>query len=207
MRRLVVLLLLLGLVPALAHGATTGRFELRGVVAHVVDGDTIDVRVDGRGLERVRLIGIDTPEVGTCGAAPATAAAARLARGRRVDLRGDSTQATRDRYERLLAYVWLPGGQDLGFRLLAGGHARVYVYDRPFARLAAYRRAEQLGRAHRTKCAAPRASGCDPSYPDFCIPSPPPDLDCADVPRSGFRVVGADPHGFDGDRDGVGCES
>jgi endonuclease YncB( thermonuclease family) len=96
-RGLVFLVLLLGLVPALAHGATTGRFELRGVVTRVVDGDTVDVRLDRRGLERVRLIGIDTPEVGTCGAAPATAAAVRLAGGRRVVLRGDATQATRDR--------------------------------------------------------------------------------------------------------------
>jgi len=47
---------------------------------------------------------------------------------------------------------------------------------------------------------------CDPSYPDFCIPPYPPTLDCKDVP-SNFRVVGEDPHGFDRDRDGIGCES
>jgi len=47
---------------------------------------------------------------------------------------------------------------------------------------------------------------CDPSYPDFCIPPWPPDLDCKDVP-SNFRVVGEDPHGFDRDNDGIGCES
>jgi hypothetical protein len=49
--------------------------------------------------------------------------------------------------------------------------------------------------------------GCHPSYPDFCIHPPPPDLDCSDVPGSNFTVVGSDPHGFDGDGDGVGCES
>jgi hypothetical protein len=47
---------------------------------------------------------------------------------------------------------------------------------------------------------------CDPSYPTVCIPPPPPDLDCADVNASGFKVVGSDPHGFDGDGDGIGCE-
>lgn len=47
---------------------------------------------------------------------------------------------------------------------------------------------------------------CDPSYPDICIPPPPPDLDCGDVRERRFRVTGADPHRFDGDRDGVGCE-
>jgi hypothetical protein len=52
----------------------------------------------------------------------------------------------------------------------------------------------------------PPSSRCDPSYPGVCIPPPPPDLDCADVPYSNFRVVGADPHRFDGDHDGIGCE-
>ena len=49
---------------------------------------------------------------------------------------------------------------------------------------------------------------CDPSYPDDCIPPSPPDLNCDDdgVPEN-FQVVGSDPHGFDGDNDGIGCES
>ena len=48
---------------------------------------------------------------------------------------------------------------------------------------------------------------CDPSYPDLCIPPYPPDLDCGDVEFSNFRVIQPDPHGFDGDGDGIGCES
>jgi hypothetical protein len=52
------------------------------------------------------------------------------------------------------------------------------------------------------------ASECDPSYPDVCIRPPPPNLNCDDegVPEN-FGVSGSDPHGFDGDNDGVGCES
>ena len=51
-------------------------------------------------------------------------------------------------------------------------------------------------------------SACDPSYPDFCIPPPPPDLNCRDVrPHRDFTVLAPDPHGFDRDRDGIGCES
>jgi uncharacterized membrane protein YgcG len=49
---------------------------------------------------------------------------------------------------------------------------------------------------------------CHPSYPDNCIPPPPPNLNCDDVDDTNFRVVGSDPHGFDGnDNDGIGCES
>ena len=48
---------------------------------------------------------------------------------------------------------------------------------------------------------------CHPSYPTVCIPPPPPDLDCGDIPFRRFPVVGDDPHRFDGNNDGVGCES
>jgi len=55
--------------------------------------------------------------------------------------------------------------------------------------------------------AAGGGGDCDPSYPDVCIPPYPPDLDCGEVSFQDFRVRGSDPHGFDGDNDGIGCES
>jgi hypothetical protein len=48
---------------------------------------------------------------------------------------------------------------------------------------------------------------CDPSYPDFCLNSPPPDLDCDEIPFVNFTVRGRDPHRFDPDKDGRGCNS
>lgn len=54
---------------------------------------------------------------------------------------------------------------------------------------------------------------CHPSYPDFCIPPPPPDLDCRQIAadRKPFRVrhnvADPDPHRFDRDRDGRACEA
>jgi hypothetical protein len=39
--------------------------------------------------------------------------------------------------------------------------------------------------------------GCDSSYPDVCIPSYPPDLNCPDIADDNFRVLSPDPHGFD----------
>jgi hypothetical protein len=51
-------------------------------------------------------------------------------------------------------------------------------------------------------------TACDSSYPDDCISSPPPDLDCGDdgIPEN-FEVLQPDPHEFDADNDGIGCES
>ena len=51
-----------------------------------------------------------------------------------------------------------------------------------------------------------RSGNCDPSYPDVCIPPPPPDLDCSDIPYRNFRVLPPDPHHFDGNGNGIGCE-
>jgi micrococcal nuclease len=57
----------------------------------------------------------------------------------------------------------------------------------------------------------PSGGKCAASYPDECIPPPPPDLDCGQIPYRNFRVLwnvpDPDPHHFDGDRDGIGCES
>jgi micrococcal nuclease len=58
-----------------------------------------------------------------------------------------------------------------------------------------------------TTTTTPPSPACDSAYPDFCIPPPPPDLDCGDVGGSNFTVRSPDPHGFDADGDGVGCEA
>ena len=53
------------------------------------------------------------------------------------------------------------------------------------------------------------AQSCDPSYPDFCIQPPYEvgDLDCYQIAGAYFTVYQPDPHGFDADYDGYGCES
>lgn len=50
-------------------------------------------------------------------------------------------------------------------------------------------------------------NNCDTSYPTVCIPPPPPYLSCDDIPYRYFRVWPPDPHRFDGDHDGIGCET
>jgi endonuclease YncB( thermonuclease family) len=205
--------------------APSGRFTQFGTVVRVVDGDTIDVRLAGGKQERVRLIGIDATERGACFSSQASARAQALALDRKVVLRGDATQDTRDRYGRLLAYVWLPGGKDLGYQLVAGGFAKVYVYRTVFERHSAYAKAEAqakgsprgLWRQCETRVIAPQpvastpppvaSASCHASYSP-CLPIVG-DLDCADVRALGkapVRVPGPDPYRLDGDGDGWGCE-
>jgi micrococcal nuclease len=218
-------------------------FTLRGKVTRVVDGDTIHVRI-GVKSEKVRLIGIDSPEVGDCFSREATQAMRAMAQGNVVRLVGDRSQTRRDRYRRLLAYVILPSGVDAGRNLLVRGLADLYVTSPRFARYQAYAatasdasaravglHASCLGSPPPTTTAEPvnppiaipstptttaplplaPPANCAASYPDVCIPPPPPDLDCGQVAHKRFRVIytvaSPDPHRFDGDRDGVGCES
>jgi len=58
-----------------------------------------------------------------------------------------------------------------------------------------------------TPTAAPTTGpACDPSYPGICIPPNSPDLNCPDIQDRRFQVLPPDPHGFDRDKDGIGCE-
>lgn len=88
--------------------------EWRGVVTRVVDGDTLIVARRG-GEFRIRLYGVDCPELRTDAGLRAKALVERLALGKKVRLllRGQ------DRYGRTVAEVRLIGGQDLGLTLLA----------------------------------------------------------------------------------------
>ncbi len=116
MRFVVVLLVLVGVVLG-ARSAVGGPAEDVRVV-RVIDGDTVVVS----GGERVRLIGVDTPERGDCFSRAATAQAGRLAGGRAVRLRFDAER--RDRYGRLLAYVYRAGdGAFVNERLVREGFA------------------------------------------------------------------------------------
>jgi len=135
--------------------------ELRGRVVRVTDGDTIRVAVGGR-LERVRYIGIDTPESVKpdtpvqCYAHRAAAENARLVSGRRVRLVLDVE--SRDRFGRLLAYVYrLPDGRFVNDALVRGGYARTLTIPpnvRFAARFAALaRQARRAGRGLWSACA------------------------------------------------------
>lgn len=211
--------------PEPALGLAPSGLTETALVLRVIDGDTIEVD-RRRGAEKVRYIGVDTPETVNPGSpvewmGPEASAANRaLVDGREVVLERDVSET--DRYGRLLRYVWLHEGAAwtlVNLALVSAGYAAVVTYP-PDVRyvdlyLAAQREAREAGRGlwgepPASAPAATSASGggsCDPAYPDVCIAPPPPDLDCGDVPFRRFRVLAPDPHRFDGDHDGIGCES
>jgi endonuclease YncB( thermonuclease family) len=179
------------------------------VVTNVVDGDTIDVDLNGT-IQRVRFIGVDTPEVGDCLADQATARTTALTLGKAVTLVKDTSEV--DRFGRLLRYVYV-GTEHVGETLVREGLAYAVRYPPDTAKAAeldaaqALAKGEGLGVWGSGGCLPPPGPACDPSYPTVCIPPPPPDLDCGDIPFRRFTVLPPDPHRFDGDGDGIGCES
>lgn len=109
------------------HPALVG---LAATVTHVVDGDTVDVQVPGAGPERARLLGIDTPEtvkpntpVQCFGPEASARTKALLPPGTPVLLQRD--EEARDRYGRILVYVWRAGdGLFVNGELVTEGLAR-----------------------------------------------------------------------------------
>jgi endonuclease YncB( thermonuclease family) len=194
-------------------------------VARVVDGDTLALA----GEARVRLLQIDAPELGSgeCYSRRAAGVLRSLVpAGTRVRLHADRRLDRVDRYGRLLRYVFRHE-LNVNIALVRRGAATVWFYGGVRGRyarrlLAAARRARAQKRGLWGACRARRdpyrpaatwpkrhrhrGRRCDPSYPTVCIPPPPPDLDCGDIRYRRFKVVGRDPHHFDGDHDGVGCE-
>lgn len=103
-------------------------------VAYVIDGDTIDVETPEGETQRVRLLGINTPEVGRdgeegqCGGEEAAAQLEELLpEGAEVQLVRDRRADDEDRYGRLLRYVETEAGTDAGAALISEGYAYAWV--------------------------------------------------------------------------------
>jgi micrococcal nuclease len=106
-------------------------------VVKVIDGDTIDIRINDK-IERLRLIGINTPETVDprkpveCFGKQASEKARALLDGKQVSIESDSTQGERDKYNRLLRYVFLEDGTNLNLLMIREGYAYEYTYDLPY---------------------------------------------------------------------------
>jgi micrococcal nuclease len=120
-------------------------------ISHFVDGDTIGVDMNGH-EEKVRFVGIDTPETHKPNTpvqcyGPAAAAFTKNTIGKqRVRLVSDQLSTDRDRYKRLLRYVYLPDGRDLNKVLVENGYAFYYPYF-PFSKSAEFAAAQESAMA------------------------------------------------------------
>ena len=199
-----------------------------GIVTRVIDGDTIVVFLDGR-LVTVRYIGIDAPEtVNSATGVQQFGPEAReknrqLVEGKFVFMVKDISET--DRYNRLLRYVMVGSlfGEFVNFELVRQGYASAATYAPDVACAETFLAAQHQAAAEGSglwglrRLAPPVAATltpgigggetCDPAYPTVCIPPAPPDLGCMDIPQfKNFTVLPPDPHHFDGDGNGVGCE-
>jgi endonuclease YncB( thermonuclease family) len=101
-------------------------------VTRFVDGDTITIDMNGT-KETIRMIGVDTPETHKpntavqCFGPAASAFTKNLIGNNRVRLEADPTNQNRDRYDRLLRYVYLPDGKLVARELIANGFGFAYT--------------------------------------------------------------------------------
>lgn len=209
-------------------------------VVKVVDGDTMDFSINGK-TERIRVIGINTPEtvdprksVECFGLEASKQAKNYLTVGMDVQLEADPGQGERDKYQRLLRYVWTNNGSvDYGKMMISQGYAYEYTYNTPYKYQSTYRQAQKDAESGRKglwadnacvatpKPATPKptttTSGSSGAYTgSFSCTGP--DLDCSDFSSHaqaqaffdscGFTATN-DPMKLDsvGVGDGIACES
>lgn len=217
-RCLIAAVLAFVVLGAGTRGSAFARSERTVTLGRVVDGDTLELR-DGT---RVRLIGINTPELAhpqggdECYGKQATAFAEKLLRpGARLRLVLDVE--THDRYKRLLAYVYRASdGLFVNAELARRGYAFVETVPPNVEHADLFLRLTRQAREHErglwsscpTEHGKPKSlvDTCLPQYRGACVPPPPPDLDCKDLPGP-VTVKGDDPHRLDSDGDGVACAS
>ncbi len=131
---------LVGCQPANRSGETFGWVDppptVQDVtVTRVIDGDTVEVDTAEGVTQRVRMVGIDTPETKRpdtpvqCWGPEATTFARELLDGQRVTMRDDPRVDLVDDYGRLVRYLVLPDGREYSVAAAEAGAARAYVYD------------------------------------------------------------------------------
>jgi len=223
--------------PSYDPAPTSGRIQSQecdgyadcfsGGVTEIIDGDTI--KVSG---QSIRFALVDTPEYGDMGYSQATNFIASICPVGSIVLVDEDDMQTQGSYGRIIAVVYC-NGMNLNKVVLDQGYGKIDTYFCSKSEFEYHSWAQIHGCKYseppKTKTeSTPKASpppkatppppkptpppvtpepSCDPSYPDVCIPPYPPDLDCGEISYKNFRVVGSDPHGFDGDGDGIGCES
>ena len=131
-------------------------------VLEFYDGDTISVDMDGN-AEKVRFVGVDTPETKhpskpvECFGEAASAFTKELVGGNPVRLEADPLSSNRDRYDRLLRYVYLPDGRLVNLAIVEQGYGHAYIafeFSKMDEFVAAQDRARESNRGLWSSCPA-----------------------------------------------------
>lgn len=150
-------------------------------VLKVVDGDTIDVDINGK-TERVRMIGLNTPETVDprktveCFGKEASAKAKELLANQQVKLRADASQTDQDKYGRLLRYIWRDDGLFFNLEMIKQGYGYEYTYDLPYAYQAEFKEAQKYAEQNKLGLWA------DNVCADFSAADKPESLNSPDAP-------------------------
>lgn len=117
------------------------------------DGDTITVDMAGQ-AEKIRMIGVDTPETEDprkpvqCFGKAASSYTKALIGNEPVRLEADATNTNRDRYQRLLRYVYLQNGTLVNYEIIAEGYGFAYT-GFPFTKSEEFKRAQEAAQQQR----------------------------------------------------------
>jgi micrococcal nuclease len=141
-------------------------------VGSIADGDTITVDMEGK-KEKIRFIGVDTPEVAhdgdprpaQCYADKAKGFTESLIAGREVELRADKLGSNRDKYGRLLRYVYSHDGRPIDELLISGGYGFAvdgFSYTKKAEFLSLMKQAEERSVGLWSECRIDRSKG----YPE-----------------------------------------
>lgn len=142
------------------NGEVAQNRELFDVVK-VIDGDTITIKLGDKN-ETIRLIGLDTPETSDprtgvqCFGKEATAKLKSVI-GKRVSIEKDAKEGERDKYDRLLAYIYSEEGIFLNKYLIEQGFAYEYTYDDPYKYQKEFKAAQADAKAKKRGLWAPDA--------------------------------------------------
>ena len=120
--------------------------EILYEVKSVLDGDTFTIDYGGKETS-VRIIGVNTPEtidprtMVECFGEEASDYLKSLLTSKKVRIESDSSIADRDKYDRLLRYVYLDG-EDVGYKIISKGYGYEYTYDVPYSKQTLYKNAQ-----------------------------------------------------------------
>ncbi len=184
--------------PGLTQDDCSGNARcFSGKVTQVIDGDTIRIN-----KHSIRFALASAPELGQRYGEEAREFIDKICPVGSEALVDEDDGQTQGSYGRIVAVIYC-NGMNLNAELLDANLGHIAS---EFCKVSEFS-SSLWAQKHGCSDEPLEPQNCDPSYPDVCIPSPPPDLDCGEITHQNFEVLQPDPHRFDGDYDGIGCES